>query len=297
MKAYARNLDANIVALQEVGSEQAVHSLFPKEDWQVFFSGRADSEAYTCRESGANSTQQKVAFAVKKPLRVASSASLHAFGLQTPGLRHALALDVQTDIGPLKLLNVHLKSGCFVDDHTKEDSRACEMLSQQARLLDSWIEKREQSAEPYAVLGDFNHRLSAPYNRLTRTLSQNQDGKQASLNNATSALIGCHPYYPATIDHILVGHMSDTQFSLSADVQHYERMDPEDMLSDHCAVTLSIKQVSAPITNAVKWQTQSAEYGLLTRKIYQQASPNTDVAGAAKRFLGCGDGCGRDHFG
>ena len=66
MKAYANSLNADIFALQEVASKEALKQIFPQSEWQLIVSNRAASPAYTCRKTGALSTQQKVAFAVKK---------------------------------------------------------------------------------------------------------------------------------------------------------------------------------------------------------------------------------------
>jgi predicted secreted acid phosphatase len=49
-------------------------------------------------------------------------------------------------------------------------------------------------------------------------------------------------------------------------------MEVDGMLSDHCAVTLSISSQSLPLSPAVKWLTTSKEYQFLTRDIYQQAT-------------------------
>ena len=75
-----------------------------------------------------------------------------------------------------------------------------------ARNFD-WVQKQDKASVPYIILGDFNHRLSAPYNAMTQKLA-NATTEYAALENTTQALIGCHPYYPAPIDHILVGKLS-----------------------------------------------------------------------------------------
>jgi endonuclease/exonuclease/phosphatase family metal-dependent hydrolase len=137
------------------------------------------------------------------------------------------------------MLNVHMKSGCFVDNFSRSDRTACTTFAQQAPVLDAWIERREAIGTPYIVLGDFNHRISAPYNHLTRMMRANTDGSSSSLTIATKELIGCHPWYPAPIDHVVLGHF-DKRLQLAAKAYDFEDMTVENMLSDHCAVTLSI---------------------------------------------------------
>ena len=216
---------------------------------------------------GALSTQQKVAFAVKKAMPVLNTAAIDQLALKRAGLRYGLQITVNTPNGPTDILNVHMKSGCFVDDYLKSDSPACKTYAQQAPILDSWIEKRETTNTPYIILGDFNHRISAPYNRLTRTLLSNE----RSTNITTSHLIGCQARYPAPIDHIIVGKMDAKSIAKSAQVHKYKNMDDKAMLSDHCAVSVSITDNANALSASVLWQTTSKEYQALTTYMYQQA--------------------------
>ncbi|MGO2013226.1 MAG: HAD family acid phosphatase [Pseudoalteromonas sp.] len=269
MKVYAKNLNADIIALQEVDSKSALQQIFSEDDWQLIMSTRADSPAYTCRQTGASSTQQKVAFAVKKSVPVLNVTPVEQLALARAGLRYGLQITVNTQQGPTDILNVHMKSGCFVDDYLKSDSPACKTYAKQAPVLNNWIEKRENSSTPYIILGDFNHRISAPYNRLTRTLLN--DTRSASIT--TSQLLGCHERYPAPIDHIIVGGIDDKNIAKSAQVHKYKNMDDKAMLSDHCAVSVSVSLFNSQtaLSPAVLWQTKSKEYQALTTYMYQQA--------------------------
>lgn len=240
MRDYIENVDADIYALQEVASKQAVNTIFPDEKWQIFMSPRQDSESYECRGSGNTSTQQKVAYAVRKGLLVNDVSGLQEFSLDRPGLRYALQMNVQTEFGDITLLNVHMKSGCFVDNYSRSDSEACAVFGQQAPILDQWIEEKEQQDTPYIVLGDFNHRLTAPYNHLTRQLFTNSDGSSSTLQNTTANLIGCHPYYPAPIDLVFLGGMKNAGASYTTQAHNFINMEVDKMLSDHCAVSLSL---------------------------------------------------------
>lgn len=269
---YARKLNADIVALQEIGSIEALEQVFPTTEWQLFFSDQPDSEPYECRESGQLSTPQKLAFAVRNGIEVLSRVDLADLGLDDPGLRHGLQLSVSSALGEFQLLNVHLKSGCFVDDFSLANSEACQLFTRQAPILDAWIEEMERAAKPYLVLGDFNHRLSAPYNQLTRLIGANSDGTKSSLINTTADFIGCHPLFPALIDHILVGNLQDPALKFSPQTHLYDDMLPENMLSDHCAVSLTLEYAQLPLSTAVTWQTTSKEYQFLATSTYQRAA-------------------------
>ena len=272
LQKYAKSLNADVVALQEVESIEAINQLFPKENWQLYISERPDSQSYDCRKTGFKSTQQKVGFAVRKGLQVQKLDSLEAFSLDSPGLRHGLELTLDTDFGPMTVLNVHMKSGCFVDNYTRKDSKSCKRLAKQVTVLDNWVEEQEAEKTPYVILGDFNHRLSAPYNHLRREITTNTNGSESTLVNATEDLIGCHAYYPAPIDHIFLGHTEQLNLTTKAQFHNFKNMDPKAMLSDHCALSLEISGQSLPLTNSVKWQTTSKEYQYLTTKAYEQAS-------------------------
>ncbi len=267
LRDYARGLDADVVALQEVASVLAAEQLFPPEDWRIVMSGRPDSEPYECRGNGQSSTQQKVAFAVRKPVTWSATRDYDDLGLGMEGLRYGLSITLPTPAGPTEVLNVHLKSGCFVDDYSTSDDEDCEILGQQAAWLDNWVEEKERSNQPYLILGDFNHRLSAPYNRLTRQLTNNADGNPSTTRILTRELIGCHPRYPAPIDHIVAGGELAGLGGGSATVYSFAG----EMLSDHCAIAATFAAASGKLSTAVRWHTESKERELITRAAYARA--------------------------
>lgn len=239
MKKYISQVNADIYALQEVASTAALTALFDPAQWNIYLSDRADSQPYTCRENGRTSSQQKVAIVVNKQLKVLSMHSLPSLGLKEEGLRYGLEAEIQTPRGVLTVLSLHLKSGCFVDDYSRSDLADCKILGQQVAPLLSWINQQEAKGQAYVMMGDFNHRLSAPYNRFTRDINESLS-TESSLVLATRDLIGCHPWYPAPIDHIWVGAMDTQPVYQHAKVWPFEDMRPDKMLSDHCAVTVSL---------------------------------------------------------
>ena len=242
LRSYAQNLDVDIVALQEVASKEAVHMLFPENEWTVVMSDRADSQAYECRGSGYLSTQQKTAIALKKSVLINNIEQNDSFALNKRGLRFGLGMSVEIELGNIDILNLHLKSGCFVEDYSKSDKQACQTFSKQADILYDWIEQREKSAQAYIILGDFNHHISEPYNKMARTLSQNASKAQASMHITTAPLNGCHPRYPVPIDHIIVGGFSAKQLAYESMVHNFDDMQEATMLSDHCAVSVSLNK-------------------------------------------------------
>ena len=244
LKEYASNLKADIVALQEVESAKAVARVFPEKEWQIIISDRSDSPTYTCRESGLTSTQQKVAFAVRNSLKIDSVEQLKAIAAPRPGLRQGIKLTVQHADEKLHIVNLHLKSGCFVDDYQDADRESCAVLSQQVKILDDYLESQQLNQENWIVLGDFNHRLANPNNRFRNDLfhSPGLFGDTSSphkqLQNLTDGDTGCHPKYPAPIDHILISSALSTKYhSESLKFHYFDNMNIDDMLSDHCALS------------------------------------------------------------
>ena len=240
LRSYANSLDANIVALQEVASKEALKAVFPENNWQIIMSEREDSPIYDCRESNYKSTQQKVAFAVHKSIDIVDITHNNQFNLDMPGLRNGLAITVNTNLGNTEILNVHLKSGCFVDDFSNSDKRACQVLEKQAPILDSWLEQRESANTPFIMLGDFNHRLATGQNKLFEVLSNNTNNQSSTLHLSTKNMIGCHPRYPAPIDHIIIGGSKANYADKTAVVHNFDNMQEEAMLSDHCAVSITL---------------------------------------------------------
>lgn len=248
MKDYVAGLGASVIALQEVASTQALDLVFPENEWDLVFSARPDSPSYECRESGFTSTQQKVAFAVRKGIPILDVQQYDQLALHKIGLRYGLALTVETPLGPTAMLNVHLKSGCFVDDYTASDKGSCQTLAQQVPVIEQWLVEHQSLAMAYMVLGDFNHRLASADNYLASKLTSDK----YDLDIATRHLVGCHPRYPEPIDHILIGGVKTASIASTAHVYKYDGMNgsaqheknlkaPEKaMLSDHCAVSVTL---------------------------------------------------------
>jgi predicted secreted acid phosphatase len=168
-----------------------------------------------------------------------------------------------------------------VDNYSRSDDD-CPILGQQIPILDGWIEDKEKSGNPYVILGDFNHRLSAHYNHATMQLHNNSDGSESTLENTTKDMLGCHPWYPAPNDHIFVGHMTEPGIKKEIVNHHYDNMEPDAMLADHCAITLSLTADTLSLTQAVKWLTISKEFAYITKSIYQEATEFLTTATAPK---------------
>ena len=150
---YARDLDADIVAFQEVNGPRAAARVFPARDYDLHLSGRYDSRY----------DDIYVGFAVRKGRfgRVVKR-DLPALGLGAGSryeLRWGVDLTVRRDGQSLRLLNVHLKSRCFAKSLEVPRDRHCRKLARQIEPLESWIDARWREGTPFVVLGDFNRAM------------------------------------------------------------------------------------------------------------------------------------------
>ena len=150
---YARALDADIIAFQEVNGPRAAARVFPPRDYSLHFSGRYDPR-YDDIYNG---------FAVRKGrFDHVAKRDHEALGLDSGPryqLRWGVDLTVSRDGRTLRLLNVHLKSKCFSQSLANPRSRACRTLARQIEPLEAWIDARWREGVPFVVLGDFNRAI------------------------------------------------------------------------------------------------------------------------------------------
>ena len=147
---YARVLDADVIAFQEVNGPRAAARVFPPRDYSLHVSGRHDPRHDDIYNG----------FAVRKERfdRVVKR-DHEALGLGSGAryqLRWGVDLMVSRDGRRLRLLNVHLKSRCFTKSLENPRDRHCRTLGQQVEPLESWIDARWREGVPFVVLGDFN---------------------------------------------------------------------------------------------------------------------------------------------
>jgi len=152
----ASNLDADILAFQEVSGEAAVREVLPNNGADYYYCGFSEFKV------------QRLVIAWKKALGQATDCLVEAT-LSLPALpaadqvRPGLSATLQIDGKPLRIMNVHLKSSCVSPFENRGklegDVEACTILQRQVPLLEAWLEARA-SGTPVILLGDFNRNLS-----------------------------------------------------------------------------------------------------------------------------------------
>jgi endonuclease/exonuclease/phosphatase family metal-dependent hydrolase len=117
LRAYAERLAADVVAVQEVDGPAVLARVFPPERYVLHLTH--------------DSVVQRVGFAVRRGLAFTANPDLTALDLY-PDATHRLrsGADITLDLpgGRLRLLSVHLKSGCRQDRLASSPRRECATL-------------------------------------------------------------------------------------------------------------------------------------------------------------------------
>lgn len=221
----AERLDADVIAVQEVESAAAIERVFTPQKYTAFISDH----------SGA----QDVGFVVRQGIKAEKLPDV--LGLNVGGVRPGADLLITVNSHQLRLLSVHLKSGCFRGPLKR--SKACSKLSAQVRPLEEWIDAREREGTAYAVLGDFNREFySSAQDEVWRQLDD-ADPIGLQLWSPTSER-RCQCWdsrHPAFVDHLVLGRALR---ELASTTSFQELLYPPDTqpkyLSDHCPLSIDL---------------------------------------------------------
>jgi endonuclease/exonuclease/phosphatase family metal-dependent hydrolase len=227
LKRYADTLDADVVAVQEVASPEALSELFPSSEY-----------AYHLASTGG---AQRSGFVYRRNLAVSVEPDLE--GLALGGDLRAGA-DIRLIVGgkKLRLLSVHLKAYCATDslDAPSDD---CAKLKAQVPALEAWIDARAAENVPFAVLGDFNRAIGARDDQLYAELDDHQPAtlslRRASLRTHTH----CRGRSQNAIDHVVLGGRAGAALSEQGLLElAYDAADLSSgrKLSDHCPIEVTL---------------------------------------------------------
>ena len=223
LRGYATALKADIVALQEVDGPAIAATVFPPDRYTLYFTH--------------DDVVQRVGVAVRNDIRVQQNPDLTGLDV-IPGakyhLRSGADLTLQLPSGPIRLLAIHLKTGCQRDRLDTSRRPQCATLRSQVPVLQGWIAQRRREGVPFIILGDFNRWMDAS-DGLLAALEESAPMTRATEGHDSPCWGGEH-----FIDHILAGGAArgwvDTS-SLRVLVYH-EDVGRKEHLSDHCPVSV-----------------------------------------------------------
>ena len=222
LRQYAEQLHADLVAVEEVDGPLVAADLFPPDRYTLFFT--------------ADQVVQRVGIAVRNGIPVHQNPDLAALDV-TPGALHRLrsGADVTVELpsGPLRVLAVHLKTGCQRDRLGQSHRPQCANLRDQVAVLEGWVAARREEGVPFIVLGDFNRWMDAS-DELLAALQGAAPLARATEGHDSPCWGGEH-----FIDHILAGGAARAWLDPSSlrVLVYREGADRKEHLSDHCPVS------------------------------------------------------------
>ena len=228
LRGFADHLAGDVVAFQEVDGLGAAALVF---DPAIYTLVTIDEDVV-----------QRVGLAVRRGITVQRHADVAGLDVE-PHARHRLrdGLDA-TLIFPggaaLRVLVVHLKTGCHWDRLDRSTRAACVLLAEQVPVLAAWVRARAASGEAFAILGDFNREMDGP-EAMSEAMQQAAPLVRVTQGHSDPCWSG-----GAFIDHIFLGGAARGWLVPgSLRVMIYNSRDKGDQarLSDHCPVSVRIR--------------------------------------------------------
>lgn len=238
MKRIAEGLDADVIAFQEAENEAAAARVFDPAKFTIVMEARQGAPSGTCggRFPQQQVIRQAVGFAVRKGIAFDRHADVTSLMLGNPQLRSGIDIMLRPEgRAPVRLLGIHLKSGCF----SGTDAKACPVLLEQMPALETWIDDAARAPERFAVLGDWNRRLGLPGDLLWSEIDdgepENADLRLADAGQPPK----CDPRYDSFIDHIVLDKRAAADMGLFQETLYGPG---EKHYSDHCPITVTLER-------------------------------------------------------
>ena len=227
LAGYAARLAADVIAIQEVDGPAIAARVFPPDRYTIHMT--------------RDPVVQRVGLVVRRGIAYTANPDLVAL-VPAPEARHPLrsGADITLHLpgGFLRILAVHLKTGCREAPLNRSNRPSCETLRQQVPALQGWIAKRRQEGVPFVILGDFNRWMDGR-DALLAALRE-----AAPLARATEGLTSPCWSGGAFIDHILAGGAAAAWMQPETlRVMTYRETGREwkARLSDHCPVSVKFQ--------------------------------------------------------
>ena len=249
LRAYAARLNADVIAIQEVETVAAAKRVFDPARYDIVLSDQPyPPMKETCgKESAEPIRPQRNGFAIRKGIAFSVNPPVTALDVERKGGRPVRwGIDVTlTGANALRLLSVHLKSGCSAG--FKADDEDCPLLMEQVPTIKDWVEAREAAGESFAILGDFNRRLKGDDVEVWQAWNTRADLHIAALDgDGGPRKPGCDGgKYAEFIDQVVLSDDAFQRWDKSSfgELVYDER--GEAMPSDHCPIAVTIGAAGA----------------------------------------------------
>ena len=236
-----REIDPDVVAFQEVENTAAALRVFPATHWHVEVSARPAPATRECWAlPGKYLHHLATGFAIRKEIVYHRNEDLQSLGDSASFQRWGTDITVTLGDRQLRLLSVHLRSGCWSAEQDSNASRAetCATLRDQILDVRAWADRREAKGTAFGILGDFNRRLAVSDDWAWRALSP----ESSPLDLLTADLESqCDPRFEEFIDHIVLDDDAAALLVRGSTREWRRHADHP----DHCAVSADL-QVKAP---------------------------------------------------
>lgn len=165
---------------------------------------------------------------------------MRALGLGDPDLRWGVDVTVAPAGGaPVRLLGVHLKSGCNAGDDPRD--RDCAVLAEQRAVLEAWIDARAEEPVSAVVLGDLNRRVGLAGDSFWRAIDDGDPPAADLTLGGQGQDACCQARYPDFIDHIVLDARAAARLVPGSFEEYLYRDAPEaGRPSDHCPVSVRL---------------------------------------------------------
>jgi len=237
VRAVIDQVDADIWLLKEIEGEAALARIFDPVEWVFHIESRpVGSEYPACRgrDDGSRLAMQATATVVRRGIAhdcLDDLVELDVFGNERMRWGTLIQLREGAD---LKVLNLHLKSGCF----SGMRSQACGELFAQLNVLARWIGQRVMAGTPVIIGGDFNRRMNIETDVFWALLNADNDlsiagaGQRARCIQRYPQFIDFIVFSPDALSRMVAGSFHETTFT-----------GPEaDFPSDHCPISIDIER-------------------------------------------------------
>ncbi len=224
LRDYATELNADLIAIQEVDNATTARRVFPAETYSIHMTG--------------DHVRQRVGFAVRRGIVYDVNPDLSAIALSPEAhLRGGADITLRLPAGKLRVLAVHLKQGCQYLSLTRSPKPVCLTLMAQFEVVNQWIAERRDEGTPFLVLGDFNRGMDKRDPMIARIQAT------TPVIRATEGFSSPCWGRESFIDHILIGGPARVwAVPDSLRVLAYRETGPgwKERLSDHCPVSVRL---------------------------------------------------------